>query len=131
MSAPRSSRSRRSFARAKLLLACGCLAQAALAAPEPALQGDLTQLSFEKLVEVQRPRGVYIVGLTSDDVDQLYSLRGALEQLALSRAMRVDRSSSPNWPTAFRSISWKKRARLRASTTHSWSAMPNSTPASR
>ncbi|WP_431790057.1 GntR family transcriptional regulator [Microbacterium paraoxydans] len=49
----------------------------------------LTQLSFEKLVEVQRPRGVYIVGLTSDDVDQLYSLRGALEQLALSRAMRV------------------------------------------
>ncbi|MCK8475509.1 GntR family transcriptional regulator [Microbacterium aurugineum] len=50
----------------------------------------LTQLSFEKLVEVQRPRGVYIVGLTGDDVDQLYSLRGALEQLALSRAMRVD-----------------------------------------
>ncbi|WP_136052242.1 GntR family transcriptional regulator [Microbacterium sp. K36] len=50
----------------------------------------LTQLSFEKLVEVQRPRGVYIVGLTSDDVDQLYSLRGALEQLALLRAMRVD-----------------------------------------
>ncbi|WP_312674678.1 GntR family transcriptional regulator [Microbacterium sp.] len=50
----------------------------------------LTQLSFEKLVEVQRPRGIYIVGLTSDDVDQLYSLRGALEQLALSRAMRVD-----------------------------------------
>lgn len=50
----------------------------------------LTQLSFEKLVEVQRPRGVYIVGLTHDDVDQLYSLRGALEQLALSRAMRVE-----------------------------------------
>ncbi|MCK8468010.1 GntR family transcriptional regulator [Microbacterium sp. KSW4-16] len=50
----------------------------------------LTQLSFEKLVEVQRPRGVYIVGLTGDDVDQLYSLRGALEQLALARAMRVD-----------------------------------------
>lgn len=50
----------------------------------------LTQLSFEKLVEVQRPRGVYIVGLTGDDVDQLYSLRGALEQLALSRAMRVE-----------------------------------------
>ncbi|OAN39028.1 GntR family transcriptional regulator [Microbacterium sp. H83] len=50
----------------------------------------LTQLSFEKLVEVQRPRGVYITGLTQDDVDQLYSLRGALEQLALSRAMRVE-----------------------------------------
>ncbi|MGO4488930.1 GntR family transcriptional regulator [Microbacterium sp. 2RAF4] len=55
----------------------------------------LTQLSFEKLVEVQRPRGVYIVGLTRDDVDQLYSLRGALEQLALSRAMRV--SDDARW----------------------------------
>lgn len=49
----------------------------------------LTQLSFEKLVRVQRPRGVFVVGLTRDDVDQLYSLRGALEQLALSRAIRV------------------------------------------
>ncbi|MFY9714110.1 MAG: GntR family transcriptional regulator [Microbacterium sp.] len=54
------------------------------------IRDALTQLSFEKLVEVQRPRGVYITGLTTDDVDQLYSLRGALEQLALSRAMRVE-----------------------------------------
>ena len=54
------------------------------------IRDALTQLSFENLVEVQRPRGVYITGLTQDDVDQLYSLRGALEQLALSRAMRVD-----------------------------------------
>jgi DNA-binding GntR family transcriptional regulator len=54
------------------------------------IRDALTQLSFENLIEVQRPRGVYIVGLTRDDVDQLYSLRGALEQLALSRAMRVD-----------------------------------------
>lgn len=50
----------------------------------------LTQLSFEKLVRIQRPRGVFVVGLTRDDVDELYSLRGALEQLALSRAMRVE-----------------------------------------
>jgi len=50
----------------------------------------LTQLSFEKLVRIQRPRGVFVVGLTRDDVDQLYSLRGALEQLALSRAVRVE-----------------------------------------
>ena len=50
----------------------------------------LTQLSFEKLVRIQRPRGVFAVGLTRDDVDQLYSLRGALEQLALSRAIRVE-----------------------------------------
>lgn len=54
------------------------------------IRDALTQLSFEMLVEVQRPRGVYITGLTTDDVDQLYSLRGALEQLALSRAMRVE-----------------------------------------
>ncbi|WP_295101215.1 GntR family transcriptional regulator, partial [uncultured Microbacterium sp.] len=54
------------------------------------IRDALTQLSFEKLVEVQRPRGVYITGLSQDDVDQLYSLRGALEQLALSRAMRVE-----------------------------------------
>ncbi|CAH0243942.1 HTH-type transcriptional repressor RspR [Microbacterium oxydans] len=54
------------------------------------IRDALTQLSFEKLVEVQRPRGVYIVGLSPDDVEQLYSLRGALEQLALSRAMRVE-----------------------------------------
>ncbi len=49
----------------------------------------ITQLSFEKLVVVDRPRGVFIVGLTDDDVEQLYGLRGALEQLALRRAMRV------------------------------------------
>lgn len=53
----------------------------------------LTQLSFEELVRIQRPRGVFVVGLTGDDVDQLYSLRGALEQLALSRAIRVEHDS--------------------------------------
>jgi GntR family transcriptional regulator of gluconate operon len=54
------------------------------------IRDAITQLSFEKLVEVQRPRGVYIVGLTEEDVEQLYSLRAALEQLALRRAMRVE-----------------------------------------
>lgn len=49
----------------------------------------ITQLSFEKLVEVHKPRGIFIVGLTDADVEQLYSLRAALEQLALQRAMRV------------------------------------------
>ena len=53
------------------------------------IRDAITQLSFEKLVTVQRPRGIYVTGLTGDDVDQLYSLRGALEQLALARAMRV------------------------------------------
>jgi GntR family transcriptional regulator, gluconate operon transcriptional repressor len=49
----------------------------------------VTQLVFEKLVRLQKPRGIYIVGLTDDDVEQLYSLRAALEHLALERAMRV------------------------------------------
>ncbi|HPT94450.1 MAG TPA: GntR family transcriptional regulator [Microbacteriaceae bacterium] len=49
----------------------------------------IMQLSFEKLIEVHKPRGIYIVGLSDDDVDQLYSLRGALEHLATERAMRV------------------------------------------
>lgn len=57
----------------------------------------LTQLSFEKLVRIQRPRGVFVVGLTGEDVDELYSLRGALEQLALSRAIRV--SDDARWRT--------------------------------
>ncbi|WP_309066890.1 GntR family transcriptional regulator [Microbacterium sp.] len=52
------------------------------------IRDAITQLNFEKLVEVHRPRGIYVVGLSKDDVDQLYSLRGALEQLALSRAIR-------------------------------------------
>ncbi|WP_336644588.1 GntR family transcriptional regulator [Microbacterium sp. USHLN186] len=55
----------------------------------------LTQLSFEKLVSIRKPRGVFVVGLTRDDVDQLYSLRGALEHLALSRAVRV--SDDQRW----------------------------------
>ncbi|MEZ5110257.1 MAG: GntR family transcriptional regulator [Microbacteriaceae bacterium] len=49
----------------------------------------IRQLSFEKLIRVQKPRGIYIVGLSDDDLDQLYSLRGALEHLAVERAMRV------------------------------------------
>lgn len=53
------------------------------------IRDALTQLSFEKLVVVNRPGGVFIVGLTDEDVEQLYSLRGALEQLAIRRAMRV------------------------------------------
>lgn len=53
----------------------------------------IMQLSFEKLIEVHKPRGIYIVGLSDDDVDQLYSLRGALELLAVERAMRVDDES--------------------------------------
>lgn len=50
----------------------------------------ITQLAFENLVRLQKPRGIYVVGLDDEGVEQLYSLRGALEQLALERAMRID-----------------------------------------
>lgn len=53
------------------------------------IRDAITQLTFEALVGTQRPRGIYIIGLSSDDAEQLYSLRGALEHLALRRAMRV------------------------------------------
>ena len=49
----------------------------------------ITQLVFERLLRIQKPRGVYVIGLDEEDVEQLYSLRGALERLALTRAMRV------------------------------------------
>jgi len=62
----------------------------------------VTQLAFEKLVEVQKPRGIFVVGLTDDDVDQLYSLRSALEQLAMARAMRVE--DDERWLAMTRSV---------------------------
>lgn len=62
----------------------------------------ITQLAFEKLIVVQKPRGIFIVGLTDDDVDQLYSLRSALELLAMSRAMRVE--DDARWQEMARSL---------------------------
>ena len=50
----------------------------------------ITQLTSELLVRVKRPRGIYIVGLGRDDVEQLYSLRTALERLALEGAMSTE-----------------------------------------
>lgn len=50
----------------------------------------VSQLVYEGLVELRRPRGIYIKGLTGEDIEQLYSLRAALEQLAVKRAMAAD-----------------------------------------
>ncbi|MGO3319231.1 MAG: GntR family transcriptional regulator [Microbacterium gubbeenense] len=50
----------------------------------------VSQLVYEGLVELRRPRGIYIKGLTVEDIEQLYSLRTALEQLAVKRAMAAD-----------------------------------------
>lgn len=68
----------------------------------------ITQLAYEKLVEVHKPRGIYIVGLTDGDVEQLYSLRAALEQLALRRAMRVTDDS--RWRASRDSVTRMLRA---------------------
>lgn len=49
----------------------------------------LHQLHSESLIEIHKPRGIYVTGLTDEDVTELYTLRGALEQLAMKRAMNV------------------------------------------
>ncbi|KAA5831923.1 GntR family transcriptional regulator [Saccharopolyspora hirsuta] len=55
------------------------------------------QLEAEGLLESRR-RGVFVIGLTEDDVDELYTLRGSLETLALSLAMR--RAAPEDWARA-------------------------------
>lgn len=53
------------------------------------IRDALRLLENEGLVVAQR-RGVAVAGLTSTDVDELYSLREALEMLALRESMRRD-----------------------------------------
>jgi GntR family transcriptional regulator of gluconate operon len=48
----------------------------------------LRRLASEGLVDDSRRKGVFVIGLTETDVDELYSLREALESLALRRAMQ-------------------------------------------
>src|SRR5699024_3768360 len=50
----------------------------------------LRQLESQGLVESRR-RGYFVVGLTQDDIDDLYELREAIEVVAVRRAIgRVD-----------------------------------------
>ena len=55
------------------------------------------QLEAEGLLESRR-RGVFVTGLTEDDVDELYMLRESLETLAMSLAMR--RAEPDGWDRA-------------------------------
>ncbi|WP_240423597.1 GntR family transcriptional regulator [Microbacterium halotolerans] len=64
-------------------------------------------LVYEGLVETRRPRGIYIRGLTLDDIEQLYSLRGALEQLAVRRALGGDEKT---WQPVERLVQRMERA---------------------
>jgi GntR family transcriptional regulator of gluconate operon len=52
------------------------------------------QLEAEGLLESRR-RGVFVTGLTEEDVDELYTLREALETMAVSLAMR--RAAPTDW----------------------------------
>lgn len=49
----------------------------------------LRQLETEGLVESRR-RGVFVIGLSVDDIEELYSLRQVLEREAVTRCARVD-----------------------------------------
>jgi GntR family transcriptional regulator of gluconate operon len=57
----------------------------------------LRQLEAEGLVESRR-RGVFVTGLTEDDVDELYTLRESLETLALTLA--IGRAEPGDWDRA-------------------------------
>jgi GntR family transcriptional regulator of gluconate operon len=54
----------------------------------------LRQLEIEGLVETRR-RGVFVLGLTGDDLRELYALREALEGLALRET--IERAGTADW----------------------------------
>jgi GntR family transcriptional regulator of gluconate operon len=49
----------------------------------------LRQLEAEGLVESRR-RGVFVIGLTADDIEELYSLRQVIEREAVVRCVQAD-----------------------------------------
>ncbi|AEM83549.1 GntR family transcriptional regulator [Streptomyces violaceusniger] len=61
----------------------------------------LRQLEAEGLVEARR-RGVFVTGLTEDDVEELYTLRESLETLALTLA--IGRAGPGDWEPAERFV---------------------------
>lgn len=59
------------------------------------IRDALRQLEVEGLVEARR-RGIFVIGLTSDDVEELYSLRQVIEAKAVSLCIeRDDRDLTP------------------------------------
>ncbi|MFI7129411.1 GntR family transcriptional regulator [Nonomuraea sp. NPDC050153] len=63
----------------------------------------LQRLTVERLVRDGRRRGVLVVGLSPSDIDELYSLRLALEQLAFERAATTEGPDS-RWDPAREAI---------------------------
>ena len=77
------------------------------------IRESLRQLESEGLVE-SRKRGVFVVGLTDADVEELMSLRETLESLALRLAMT--RSKNEDWAAMQRAIDRMKIAAADANT---------------
>lgn len=48
----------------------------------------LVELEREGLVRLQRRKGATVIRLTENDIEEIYSLRGTLERLAVERAIR-------------------------------------------
>ena len=67
----------------------------------------LRHLEAEGLVESRR-RGVFVKGLSAEDVDELYSLRETLEAMALRLIMR--RAAEADWSVAERCVAEMRRA---------------------
>jgi GntR family transcriptional regulator, gluconate operon transcriptional repressor len=59
------------------------------------IRDALRRLAAEGLVDDSRRKGIFVTGLTETDVDELYSLREALETLALRLAM--ERAGPEGW----------------------------------
>lgn len=67
----------------------------------------LRRLEAEGLVESRR-RGVFVKGLSAEDVDELYSLRETLEAMALRLTMR--RTAEADWSVAERCVAEMRQA---------------------
>lgn len=67
------------------------------------IRDALRQLEAEGLVESRR-RGVFVIGLTVDDVEELYSLRHVIERHAVQRCVRRD-DTGVDWAPARAALS--------------------------
>lgn len=71
------------------------------------IRDALRLLTAEGLLESRR-RGTYVTGFTADDIEELYSLREAMESLALTLAM--GRSEAASWAALDEPVRAMRRA---------------------
>lgn len=75
----------------------------------------LQRLAVERLVKEGRRRGIFVIGLTAKDIDELYSLRLSLEQLAFERATKAAEGEA-SWEAARTAIAHMREADRRKDT---------------